>query len=295
MKILLLGGNGQIGHELRRSLAPLGDLTVTTRSGALVDGGRCDSLDLAHLDSLDALFDRVSPDVVVNAAAYTAVDRAEDEPDVAFAVNAEAPRRIAHACATRGASLVHFSTDYVFDGNAESPYREHDSTAPLNVYGRSKLAGEQAIAESGARHLTLRTSWVYGLRGGNFLRTMLRLASERAELQVVGDQVGSPTPAWLIADVTSKVLRQGGVASGVRHLTTAGESSWHGFAVAIFDEARARGLIERAPTVQPIATDRFPTRATRPAWSVLDTSQLQAEYGLQLPHWRGALKSTFDR
>ena len=295
MKILLLGGNGQVGHELRRSLAPLGDVVVTTRDGRLTDGGSCESLDLTESDAVDALVERISPDAVVNAVAYTAVDRAEDEPDLAFAINAEAPGRIARACVARGASLIHYSTDYVFDGSGNRPYRETDPTAPLGVYGRSKLAGEQAVADSGACHLILRTAWVYGLHGANFLRTMLRLGAEREELRVVADQVGSPTPAWLIADVTAAILRHGIVEPGMRHLVGAGQTSWHGFAEAIFAEAQVRGVIERSPRVLPITTAEFPTRASRPGWSVLDPARLVAEYGVGIPPWRHALATTFER
>ncbi|MGH8085737.1 MAG: dTDP-4-dehydrorhamnose reductase [Lysobacter sp.] len=295
MKVLLLGGNGQVGHELRRSLAPLGEVVVTTRDGRLADGTACESLDLTEPDTVDALIERISPDVVVNAAAYTAVDRAEDEPDIAFAINAEAPGRIARACAARGASLIHYSTDYVFDGSGNRPYRDTDSTAPPGVYGRSKLAGEEAVAASGARHLILRTAWVYGLYGGNFLRTMLRLGAERDELRVVADQVGSPTPAWLIADITTAILQQGVAEPGVRHLVSAGQTSWHGFAEAIFAEALAEGVIERSPRVLPIGTAEFPTRASRPAWSVLDPARLAAEYGIDIPHWRQALATTLER
>ena len=295
MNILLLGGNGQVGHELCRSLAPLGDLTITTRSGALPGGGSCESLDLARLDDIDAVIARIVPDIVVNATAHTAVDRAEDEPDLAFAINAEAPGRIARACTALGASMVHYSTDYVFDGSGRLPYRESDPTAPLGVYGRSKLAGEQAVADSGARHLILRTAWVYGLHGSNFLRTMLRLGSERDQLRVVADQLGSPTPAWLIADITASVLGQGIAQAGVRHLVTAGQTSWHGFAEAIFEEAHARGLIARRPSVEAIRTSEFPTRAARPAWSVLDAGRIENEYGLRLPAWKEALATTFDR
>jgi len=295
MRILLLGGNGQVGHELRRSLASLGNVVATTRDGRLPDGDPCEPLDMARPDAVDALIERISPDVVVNAAAHTAVDRAEDEPDLAFAINAEAPGRIARACAARGASLIHYSTDYVFDGTGDRPYRESDATEPLGVYGRSKLAGEQAVADSGARHLILRTAWVYGLHGANFLRTMLRLGAERDELRVVADQVGSPTPAWLIADVTAAILRQGIVESGVRHLVSAGQTSWHGFAEAIFAEARAHGVVERSPRVLPISTAEFPTKASRPAWSVLDSGRLTAEYGVEIPYWYAALATTFQR
>ena len=292
MRMLLLGGNGQVGHELRRSLAPLGELVVATRNGALPDGTACEALDLAEPAAIEASIARIAPDVVVNAAAHTAVDRAEDERELAFRINALAPGRIAEACAARGAALVHYSTDYVFDGSGDRPYREDDPTAPLGVYGASKLAGERAIAASGARYLVLRTAWVYGLHGANFLRTMLRLGAERDELGVVADQVGSPTPAWLIADVTATILRQGVAGSGIRHLVSAGRTSWHGFAEAIFDEALARGLLQRRPRVLPIGTAQFPTRATRPAWSVLDTTALVADYGIELPQWRQALQRT---
>lgn len=293
-KILLLGANGQVGQELRRSLAPLGEVVATTRSGELPDGGRCEALDVSELDAIAALIERVGPDVVVNATAHTAVDRAEDEPEAAFRANAEAPARIAQACAARDAALLHYSTDYVFDGSGTRPYREDDATAPLGVYGASKLAGEQAIAASGASHLILRTAWVYATHGANFLRTMLRVGAERDELRVVADQVGSPTPAWLIADVSARILQQGLAESGVRHLVAGGETTWHGFAEAIFERAYAQGLIARKPVVHPIATADYPTRARRPAYSVLDTARLRSEFGLELPDWRAALDRTLS-
>ncbi|SFK32772.1 dTDP-4-dehydrorhamnose reductase [Lysobacter sp. cf310] len=293
-KILLLGANGQVGQELRRSLAPLGEVVATTRSGELPDGGRCEALDLAELDAIAALIERVGPDVVVNATAHTAVDRAEDEAEAAFRANAQAPGRIAQACAARGATLLHYSTDYVFDGSGTRPYREDDATAPLGVYGASKLAGEQAIAASGAPYLILRTAWVYATHGANFLRTMLRVGAERDELRVVADQIGSPTPAWLIADVSAVILRQGLAESGVRHLVAGGETTWHGFAEAIFERAFALGLIARKPVVHPIATSDYPTRARRPAYSVLDTARLRGEYGLDLPDWHTALDRTLS-
>ena len=292
MKILLLGGNGQVGQELRRSLAPLGEVVVTTRSGELPDGGRCEALDLAELDAIAPLFQRVVPDIVVNATAHTAVDRAEDESELAFRINAEAPGRIARACAMSGATLLHYSTDYVFDGSGTRPYREDDATAPLGVYGASKLAGEREIAVSGTRYLILRTAWVYATHGANFLRTMLRVGAERDELRVVADQIGSPTPAWLIADVSAQILRQGVAEPGVRHLVAGGETTWHGFAEAIFESAFERGLIARRPTVHPITTADYPTRARRPAYSVLDTTRLRRDYGLDLPDWRPALDRT---
>ena len=292
MKLLLIGGAGQVGQALRRSLAPLGPVVVSTRDGRLPDGAHCESLDLQDFDTIAPLIARVAPDAVVNASAHTAVDRAESEPELAFRINAEAPARLAAVCATRGVPLLHYSTDYVFDGRGTRPYREDDATAPTGIYGASKLAGEQAIAACGGAHFILRTAWVYALHGHNFLRTMLRLAGERDEVRVVADQVGSPTPAWLIAEVTAAILRQGLVESGVRHLVTAGATSWHGFAETIMDEACARGLIARKPRVIPITTAEFPTPARRPAYSVLDCARLQQEYGLVLPPWREALATT---
>ena len=294
MKILLLGGNGQVGYELQRSLAPLGELTVTTRTGELPDGGACETLDLYAPETFTSLIDRAAPDIVVNATAHTAVDRAEDEPELAFLANAEAPAELARLCARRGSSLVHYSTDYVFDGTANTPYREDNPTAPLGVYGASKLEGERRIQASGTEHLILRTAWVYATRGSNFLRTMLRVGADRDELRVVADQRGCPTPAWLIADVTAKILRTGLRQSGVRHLVAGGETTWHGFAEEIFREAHARGLVSHSPRVIPIATSEYPTRARRPAYSVLDTHRLRSEYPIVLPDWRVALCSTLN-
>jgi dTDP-4-dehydrorhamnose reductase len=295
MKILLLGGNGQVGYELRRSLASLGEVVVTTRNGELPEGGTCEALDLYAPESFAPLIERVAPAVVVNASAHTAVDRAEDEPELAFRANAEAPAELARLCALGGASLVHYSTDYVFDGSGTQPYREDQPTAPLGVYGASKLAGEQGIQASGANHLILRTAWVYAPRGSNFLLTMLRVGAERDELRVVADQRGCPTPAWLIADTTAQILSHCIKESGIRHLVAGGETTWHGFAEAIFENAHARGLILRRPRVVPIATADYPTRAQRPAYSVLDTARLQAEYRLSLPDWRQALTVTLDQ
>jgi len=292
VRLLLVGANGQVGDALRRSLAPLGDVIATTRSGRLDDDAACEALDLADLDAIAPLVARVRPDVVVNAAAYTAVDRAEDESELAFRINAQAVERLAVACADRDVPLVHYSTDYVFDGRGTRPYREDDPTAPLGVYGQSKRDGELAIARSGARHIILRTAWVYGLHGHNFLRTMLRVGAERDELRVVADQHGCPTPAWLIADVTAAILRRGIAESGIRHLVAGGQTTWHGFAEAIFGEAANRGLMARRPVVTPIATADYPIRAQRPGYSVLDTARLREEYALDLPGWQDALART---
>jgi dTDP-4-dehydrorhamnose reductase len=294
MRILLFGGNGQVGTECRRSLAPLGELVVATRSGQLPDGTPCEAADFDRPDTLADLIARIAPDVVVNAAAHTAVDRAESEPDAAFRANAEAPRRIADACAQRDALLLHYSTDYVFDGRGTRPYREDDPTAPLGVYGASKLAGEQAVRDSGARHMIFRTAWVYAAHGSNFLRTMLRLAAERDELRVVADQIGSPTPAALIADASAKILQRPSSISGTWHLTASGETSWCGFAEAIVESAHARGLIARRPRIIPITTADYPTPAARPAYSVLDTTRLQADLGIGLVSWQSGLARVMD-
>jgi len=294
VRLLLLGANGQVGHALRRELATLGDVVCTTRSGVLPGGAACETADFDRPGTLAALVDRVAPDVVVNAAAYTAVDRAEGERDAAFRANAEAPAVLARACAARGALFVHYSTDYVFSGEGSRPWREDDPTAPLGAYGASKLAGEHAVRDSGARHLVFRTAWVYGVHGHNFMRTMLRLGAERDELRVVADQVGTPTPARLIAGVTAKVLRDGPTASGLWHLTAAGGTSWHGFAEAIFAGAAARGLLPRAPRVVPITSLDYPTPARRPAYSRLDTTRLQSDFHIRLPHWTDALSGVLD-
>ncbi|MEN5266044.1 dTDP-4-dehydrorhamnose reductase [Stenotrophomonas sp. TWI587] len=290
MTILLLGANGQLGQELRRALAPQGTIVTTTRSGTLPNGNGCEVADFDQPGSLTALLDRVRPTLVVNAAAYTAVDRAEDDREAAFRANAEAPGVLARWCAQAGVPLVHYSTDYVFDGQGTRPYREDDATAPLGVYGASKLAGEDAIRAGGGRHLIFRTAWVYASHSANFLRTMLRVGAERDVLRVVADQVGTPTPAALIADVTAQVLQHGGGLSGTWHLTAKGETSWHGFADAIFAEAMAAGVLPRAPKVEAITTAEYPTPAKRPAYSHLDVAKLEKDFGITLPSWQQGLK-----
>ena len=294
MRLLLLGANGQVGHALRSALAPLGEVVCTTRSGRLPDGSACERADFDQPGTLPALVERIAPDVVVNAAAYTAVDRAEGEREAAFRANAEAPAALAEACARQGALLVHYSTDYVFDGTGQRPWREDDPPSPLGVYGASKLAGEEAIRASGAQHMVFRTAWVYGVHGHNFMRTMLRLGADRDELRVVADQVGTPTPARLIARTTAQALRNSPQATGLWHLTAAGSTSWHGFAEAVFAGAHARGLLPRMPTVLPIASSEYPTPARRPAYSCLDTDRLQADFGITLPDWKEALSAVLD-
>jgi len=295
MTILLLGANGQVGHELRRSLAPLGEVVATTRSGELSDGGRCEIADFDQPETLAALVARVAPALVVNAAAYTAVDKAEDDEAAAFRANAEAPGVLARACASLGIPFVHYSTDYVFDGRGTHPYREDDATAPLGVYGASKLAGEEAVRAAGENNLILRTAWVYGARGHNFLRTMVRLGAERTELRVVADQVGTPTPAYLIADTTARLLNIGKQARGTLHLTASGATSWYGFAEAIVTGAAVRGLLSQAPRVTPIASADFPTRACRPGYSRMDVAALESVLGQSMPDWRVGLEHVLDQ
>lgn len=295
MRILLLGANGQVGHALRTALAARGEVVAATRAGTLADGCACEIADFDQPDRVHDLVLRVAPTVVVNAAAYTAVDRAETERDAAMRANAGTPAAIAQACLARDAWLVHYSTDYVFDGQGTRPYREDDATAPLGVYGASKLAGEDAIRASGARHHILRTAWVYAAHGRNFMHTMLRLAAERDALRVVSDQVGTPTSADLIARVTAQLLDGRLPVSGTWHLTASGQTTWHGFAEAIIAGAHARGLLPRRTPVEAITTAEFPTPARRPAYSVLDCTRLKEAAGVDLPDWRDGLDGVLDQ
>ncbi|NIJ67766.1 dTDP-4-dehydrorhamnose reductase [Xanthomonas sp. 60] len=290
MTVLVLGGNGQVGQELLRALAPLGTVVATTRSGALPDGTACEAADLNHPEHLAALLDRVQPSIVVNAAAYTAVDKAEQDAEAAFRANAVSPGVIARWCAAHDVPFVHYSTDYVFDGAGTSPYLEDEPTAPLGVYGTSKRDGEDAVRAAGGRHLIFRTAWVYASHGANFLRTMLRVGAERDQLRVVGDQIGTPTPAALIADVTTLALQHGDELSGTWHLTASGQTSWNGFAEAIFAEALHAGVLAKVPLVEAIPSTEYPTPAKRPSWSVLDNRKLQQDFGIELPAWQDGLK-----
>ena len=292
MKILLLGKNGQVGWQLQRALAPLGEIVALERKDA---GG-----DLADPQGLAAAVRAAKPQVIVNAAAYTAVDKAESEPQLARLINTEAPAALAREAAASGALLVHYSTDYVFDGSGSAPWQESDATGPLNVYGATKLAGEQAIAASGCAHLTFRTSWVYAAHGDNFIKTMLRLAAMRERLTVIDDQKGAPTGAELIADVTahaiSQTLQQPAKA-GLYHLTAAGEASWFDYAqyvLALARQARPQGVKTAAGGVQPIASSQYPAAARRPLNSRLDTRRLQAVFGLTLPHWQAGVARVLE-
>lgn len=276
MRILVTGANGQVGRELATWLAPHGEVIALDRA----------ALDLADPDAIVATMRSVHPDLVVNAAAYTAVDNAERDANAAFAINARAPGVLGEEARRQDAVLVHYSTDYVFDGNATRPYREDDAVAPMSVYGASKLEGERAVAASGAKALVLRTSWVYGLTGRNFLLTIRRLASERDELRIVADQTGVPNWSRMLARVTAEVVGQGlpslAARTGLYHLSASGSTTWHGFARAII------GDVER-PRVLPITTQEYPLPARRPAYAVLDATRFIATFGVALPDWRQAL------
>ena len=286
MKILLLGKNGQVGWELQRSLSILGEVVACD-----FDSPAELKADFSDPESLLALIRRVRPDAIVNAAAHTAVDKAESEPDLARRINALAPAVLAREAAALGACLVHYSTDYVFDGSGEQPRDESAATNPLSVYGRTKLEGEELIRASGCAHLILRTSWVYAARGGNFARTMLRLAAEREELKVIADQVGAPTGADLLADVTALALlrlRAQPALSGTYHCAAAGQTHWHGYAQFVIEWARAHGhSVKVAPErVLSTLTQDYPTPARRPLNSRLDTQKLRRTFGITLPHWQ---------
>lgn len=294
MRILLTGANGQIGWELRRTLATLGELRAMDRR----------AMDLTDPESVRRGIRESGPQVIVNAAAYTAVDRAESEPELAAAVNAEAPALMASEAARIGALLVHYSTDYVFDGTKEGAYDEEDQPNPLNVYGRTKLAGEAAIREAGIPHLIFRTSWVYSGRGRNFMLTILRLARERDELRIVDDQIGAPTWSRMVAEATAQILARlkpfdGALkdlagCGGLYHLSAAGRTSWCGFANAILDQVRAAGIEDavdfRARRIVPIPTHEYPTPARRPKNSVLSNDKLLRAFGIALPDWACSLK-----
>jgi dTDP-4-dehydrorhamnose reductase len=287
MKILLLGKNGQVGWELQRALAPLGELVALDRHA--IDGL---SGDLADLDALRTTIRQVKPDVIVNAAAYTAVDKAESEAELALRVNGDASRLMAEESALLGAWLIHYSTDYVFSGEGSTPWQETDAVAPVNQYGASKLAGEQAIVASGCKHLIFRTSWVYGARGNNFAKTMLRLAKDRDTLSVIADQVGAPTGADLIADVTALAIRQvlqQPQLSGLYHLAASGEVSWHGYASHVIAFAQANGEQLAVTAINPIDTTAYPTPARRPLNSRLNTQKLRDNFSLHLPDWQSGV------
>lgn len=281
MRILLTGMHGQVGWELMRTLAPLGEVVAVDRQ----------TLDLSNPDSIRAIIREVKPGLIVNPAAYTAVDKAESEPELAMAVNGTAPGIMAEEAKLLGAAMVHYSTDYVFDGTKTSPYLEDDTPNPLNVYGKTKLAGEDAIRASGVPHLIFRTSWVYGARGRNFLLTVRRLAQEREELKIVADQLGAPTWSRMIAEATAQILAQRGPdlgeAGGLFHLTAAGQTSWHGFTQAILELAGNGD--KPLPRLIPFTTQEYPLPAARPLYSQLSNAKLIKTFGIGLPSWHSSL------
>jgi dTDP-4-dehydrorhamnose reductase len=291
MKILLLGKNGQVGWELQRSLAPLGEVLALDRNSSTHCG------DLANLEGLAETVRVFRPQVVVNAAAYTAVDKAESDQTTAHLINALAPEVLSRACAAIDALLVHYSTDYVFDGGGQTPWVETDTTGPVNVYGRSKLAGEQGIAKQGARHIVFRTSWVYGTEGGNFAKTMLRLAQEREKMAVINDQYGAPTGAALLADITALSLQQTQALSGIYHLAAAGETTWHAYAQYVLQTAKQfkTDIDYKVKEVAAVPTSEFPTPAQRPLNSRLNCSKLQQALQCQLPDWQKGVDSMLSK
>ncbi|MDH3309743.1 MAG: dTDP-4-dehydrorhamnose reductase [Gammaproteobacteria bacterium] len=288
-KILLTGKNGQLGWELRRTLVPLGEVVVLNR----------DEMDLANPDSIRTAIRRIQPDLIVNAAAYTAVDQAESEPQLAMAINGLAPGIMAEEAKRQNAGIIHFSTDYVFDGTADRPYREDDTLNPLNVYGKTKLAGERAIQAAGVPHLILRTSWLYAARGRNFLLTILRLAGERKELKIVDDQIGTPTWSRLLAEITYQIVTQFisprsrpvvqmAETSGIYHAVSAGSASWYGFAKKILEIAHDH-VVREMPKLIPIATSDYPLPAARPRNSCLSNEKITRTFGLAVPSWEESL------
>ena len=291
-RILVTGRDGQVGFELIRSLSGKGQVIAVGR----------EQMDLSRPDAIRRVVREISPDLIVNTAAYTAVDQAESEPELAMAVNGVAPGILGEESKRLGAALIHFSTDYVFDGSKTEPYAEDDAPCPINVYGRTKLAGERAIQAVDVPHLILRTSWVYGMRGKNFLLTILRLAQERDELRIVDDQIGAPTWSRALAEATQGILARLGYGKpgfiedcaehgGVYHLSAAGQTTWHGFAAAILEQAASKeiGLIDRVPALRPISSEEYPVPARRPSYSVLGNAKLERAFGVAMPDWKDSL------
>jgi dTDP-4-dehydrorhamnose reductase len=293
MRIALTGVTGQVGRALMGPLSRLGNVIPSDRS----------VLNLAEPEKLSEALDRLAPDLIVNPAAYTAVDRAEDERELTFVINGEAPGVLAQWAARKRVPLLHFSTDYVFDGKGETPWREDSRAAPLSVYGASKLAGEKAVREAGGPHLIVRTSWVYAAQGTNFFRTMAQLARERSELRIVADQIGAPTSARIIADAVTRLLeadinhlpQRFALADGIVNIAASGETSWHGFATRIVDGLRARGLSLAVQSIVPLRTEEYPTKARRPRNSRLDLTRLEEVFRIFMPRWDVALDTELDQ
>ena len=288
MKILLTGADGQVGFELWRTLQHLGEVIPTTRNGREVNGMPTLSLDLTNSADIEKKINAIQPDLICNAAAYTAVDNAEKEQDLAYAINAEAPAIFAKYAVISDTRLIHYSTDYVFSGDASKPWKEDDFCDPASIYGKTKLQAEQNIIDSGCQHMIFRTSWVFSDRGQNFVKSMLRLALEKDELNIVDDQVGSPTTASSLAMATAMTLIN--PVDGLYHMTSSGKTSWCGFARRIFSQAHKLEIIPRVPIVNAITTDQYPTPANRPKYSVLDCSKLKNTFDINMPNWQSALQ-----
>jgi dTDP-4-dehydrorhamnose reductase len=292
MRVLVTGVTGQVGGALVAGLSEQAVIVAADRT----------RLDLSHIEQIPAILDQLEPELIINPAAYTAVDRAEDERELAFRINADAPAAMAHWAAGRGVPLIHFSTDYVFDGSGDRPWREDDPVAPLSVYGASKLAGETAIRAVGGPHLIIRTQWVHAAKGANFLRTMARLAAQRRELRIVADQYGAPTSARVIADAVASIIGPNRIpltdrfhnAGGLIHVAASGETTWYGFARAIVDGLEARGVELVVESVAPIHTAEYPTKARRPANTRLDLTRLRTVFGISTPTWDEALSVELD-
>ncbi|KXS55215.1 MAG: dTDP-4-dehydrorhamnose reductase [Marinobacter sp. T13-3] len=285
MKILLLGKTGQVGFELHRTLSPLGTIFAPSQ----------EELDLSSPDAFASFLDQTRPDLIANAAAYTAVDAAEENREDARRLNAQLPEQLAAYCKSHGAFLVHYSSDYVYPGHGNDPWQETSETGPLSVYGQTKLEGDQAIAKSGCEHYIFRTSWVYSARGNNFMKTMLRLAQSKTELNIVADQIGAPTPARLIAQITTLAIHSN-LPGGLYHLAPQGATSWHGFAQAIFRLAKAQGetLAMGPENAHPIPTSDYPTPAERPLNSRMALGKLEDAMSIKLPDWRSQLEQTLS-
>ncbi len=287
MKILLTGANGQIGYELWRTLQYIGEVIPTTRSGIDVNGMPTLALNLSDSEDIEKKLNAIQPDLICNAAAYTAVDTAEENKEIAKTINTDAPALLAKYSVINDTMLVHYSTDYVFSGQSDKPWQENDTTAPTGVYAKTKLWGEQAILDSGCQHMIIRTAWVYSLRGNNFLKTMLNLAQSHKTLNVVDDQIGSPTSASSIAMATTFALKN--PINGLYHLTSSGKTSWCGFARRIFSQAGQLNSISNVPTVNAITTEQYPTPAVRPSYSVLNCEKFSTTFGITLPNWKTSL------
>ncbi len=288
MKILLTGADGQVGYELWRTLQHLGEVIPTTRNGREIEGMPTLALDLTNSADIEKKVNAIQPDLICNAAAYTAVDNAEKEIDLAYAINSEAPAIFAKYAVITDTKLVHYSTDYVFSGEASKPWKEDDFCDPQSIYGRSKLNAEQSIIDSGCQHMIFRTSWVFSDRGQNFVKSMLKLALEQNELNIVDDQVGSPTLASSLATATAMAINN--PVDGLYHMTSSGKTTWCGFARRIFSQAHKMGIIPNIPIVNAITTEQYPTPATRPKYSVLDCHKLKNTFDISMPNWQTALQ-----